>query len=307
MSLGVVVPAVVAGLVADVEGVGPLHDVAPTFGGFSNLTYSGVTSSGRSVVVKAASSDAKRADVRREQKVLGLLKDRGLPIPELLGTAENDQWTLNVLSFIDGTPGLRVIQSGDVTDLSKRGALLGVLLQRVHATAPRPVNDPDLDAGERLFALRPALHARVGSLDLDDGTIAVLDRSFDCPVLRKGVALIHGDSGFHNTLWSKRGRTAITGLIDWEWSGWGTPLLDLSWLWWALRFRHAPSEVWQAVTHAYGEWAIRAMDWSGPNVIALVRVQMASILLRTEPGSAAEAEWCSRIKRLTLLTVPEVD
>src|SRR5436190_6572029 len=86
----------------------PIADLAPTFGGFSNLTVA-ATIGGRRCVAKIAAGALKRADVRHEAHMLGLLGDSGLPIPTLLALVEDDNWTVEVIGFVVGTPGLHAI------------------------------------------------------------------------------------------------------------------------------------------------------------------------------------------------------
>src|SRR5262249_53378135 len=112
----------------------PIANIAPTFGGFSNLTMA-ATIGERRCVVKAAQDRLKRADVRREARMLAMLRDSGLPIPQLLALVEDREWTVAVTGFVGGEHGLQVYQRAP----PGRGAIfraLGRLLAAVHRIPP---------------------------------------------------------------------------------------------------------------------------------------------------------------------------
>jgi aminoglycoside phosphotransferase (APT) family kinase protein len=314
----VIPPAVMAWL-ESLSADGDVHDIEPTFGGFSNLTFfatvrvpaptlgAGARDAAEAadavrVVVKAASSADKRADVRREARVLPLLTDTGLPVPAIRAHAELEDWTVSVIDVVDGEPGLSLVQTRETGDLAAHGALLGRLLRQVHLATPTPVTDPTLDLAVRADELAEAL----GRAGLPDAVRSELLDALAHPMIRRGVALVHGDFGFHNTLWQTTtdGKVRLSGLVDWEWAGWGNPLVDLSWLWWTLRFRLAPAVALESAIDGYTRQAVVALGWQPDAVLALVRAQMAQIVVRTPVGSPPREEWLRRIAGLSALGVP---
>jgi aminoglycoside phosphotransferase (APT) family kinase protein len=300
MSLGVAVPSGLLAQLRLVEPVGPLSNLEATFGGFSNLTFSATTIHGERVIIKATADDRKRADVKREQRMLAHLSDTDLPVPRVLTTSEAE-WTVSVLYAIDATAGLHVVQSRDASDLARRITLLTRLLRRVHQTPPPLGNDPDFDIAVR----HSSAIEGIAALALTASVSQRMCEALAVPVLQSGVALVHGDSGLHNTMWDDRDTKAhLASLIDWEWSGWGNPLTDIAWLWWTMRFRHLPTVVFETAVETYGREALVAMGWNEENVIQVVRAHMAQILLRTEPGSAGFDEWLKRESKLAELSVP---
>jgi aminoglycoside phosphotransferase (APT) family kinase protein len=306
MTPGVLVPAVVeAALLAD-PAVGELVQIRPTIGGFSNLTFYADLRSGETVVVKIASREVKREDLRREVRMLARLSDTAIPIVNVRAHINTPDWTITVTDMVPGDLGLNVVQTRDVVDLAGRARVLARLLQVVHQATPQPVKDPDLDCGERLATRHEILIQRTHlAAEVIESNRALID-----PLLQRGVALVHGDFGFHNTIWAKAEAVGdplgIDALLDWEWSGWGNALTDPAWLWWTLQFRQAPKETWDSFVETYGDWAMRGIGWNSANVLTVLRAHMAWILSCTEAGSPAEKEWCNRIVKLESLNPPEL-
>ena len=331
MSMSTLIPPGLLARLAEIPSLGTLRDFASTVGGFSNLSFAATTEAGVRVVVKATASDRKRADLRREQVILKHLEDAeadgfdtGVKSPKVLATIDDD-WVATVLAFIEGEPGLSAVQTREVPGLQARVTLLARQLQAVHS-APLPIgHQPDFSIEDRMRLLVPVIE----TVGLHRAKLAEFLDAVNSPFLSSGLALVHGDAGLHNTLWAgpqahapstrelagRRGLALVTSveplrlasLLDWEWTGWGTPLLDVSWLWWTLRFRHVPSVVFETFVETYGRWALQSMGWGPERVRTLVRAQMINILTRSDPDSPAFGEWLTRIDRLPALRVPSLE
>ena len=331
MAMSTLIPSGLLARLGEVPEIGTLRDFESTVGGFSNLSFLATTETGDRVVVKATASDRKHADLRREQVILKHLAeadsngfDTGVKAPKIVATIDGD-WVATVLAFIDGEPGLSAVQTREVPGLQARVTLLARQLQAVHS-APLPSgNQPDFSIEDRMRNLVPVIE----TVGLHRAKLAEFVDAVTSPFLSSGLALVHGDAGLHNTLWtgpnahtatvrelaSRRGLALVSSvepirlasLLDWEWAGWGTPLLDVSWLWWTLRFRHVPSIVFETFADAYGRWALQSMGWGPERVRTLVRAQMINILTRSDPDSPAFGEWLTRIDRLPSLRVPGLD
>jgi aminoglycoside phosphotransferase (APT) family kinase protein len=330
MGMSTLIPPGLLARLAEVPNIGILRDFASTVGGFSNLSFAATTDHGVRVVVKATASDRKRADLRREQVMLKHLEDAqadgfdtGVKAPTILATVDDD-WVATVLAFIEGEPGLSVVQTREVSGLQIRVTLLARQLQAVHSAPLPPGNQPDFSIEDRMRALVPVIE----TVGLHRTKLTEFLDAVTSPFLSTGLALVHGDAGLHNTLWTgpqahaptarelagRRGLALVpvvepirlSSLLDWEWTGWGTPLLDISWLWWTLRFRHVPSIVFETFADTYGRWALQSMGWSPERVRTLVRAQMINILTRSDPDSPAFGEWLTRIDRLPALRVPDL-
>jgi aminoglycoside phosphotransferase (APT) family kinase protein len=286
-------PQVLDLLSAAFPGESP-RDIGPTVGGFSNLTLK-ATLGGRRCVIKAATTPMKREDVRREARVLALLRGQGLPIPELLGMREDADWTVAITGALGGELGLRVLEHAPEALEGVFGAL-GRVLAAVHAV-PRAADDPALLLAERARGAREVL----GRLDLPADLRAMLAASLDHAAWHSPpVCLAHGDAGLHNLLWDGR----ITALLDWEWSGWGNPLLDLAWLHWTLRWRDLPLALWRTFLAGYGDGAAIRQDAAPEAMRALVFGQIASILARVQDQPPARAEWLRRLEWTRALAFP---
>jgi aminoglycoside phosphotransferase (APT) family kinase protein len=99
--------------------------------------------------------------------------------------------------------------------------------------------------------------------------------------------LIHGDPGAHNLLWDG----TITGILDWEWAGFGNPLADLAWVCWTIRFRALPDATRQAFLAAYG-----MPDPDLATLHAFSVAQIAMILSRVAAIPEARQEWIRRLE-----------
>jgi aminoglycoside phosphotransferase (APT) family kinase protein len=91
-------------------------------------------------------------------------------------------------------------------------------------------------------------------------------------------------------LWQGR----ITGLLDWEWAGWGNPLLDLSWVFWTMRWRSVPETMWPVFLAGYGQ--LPDGEWSDTALRALALGQIAGILARVSERDDARQEWLRRAR-----------
>ena len=288
--LAVVVPAPVRAVLSRFGDVGRTR---PTVGGYSNTTFF-TTLNGEAVVVKANSNDRKRADLRRETEFLRYLGETDLPVPVLrgFGVDDDNEWTVLVIEAIDAEPGTSLIQRGDVDELELCARQLGSMFSVVHETPIGPLDvpaDADIDLCVR-WAFDRSADRRV------NGGVAH-------PSLRVGTSLVHGDAGFHNTLWDE-GR--LVGLIDWEFAGHGNPLADAAWIWWSLTFRRASEGVWESFVDGYRSDRMAMIGWSSEAVLELVRAQMFSLLARTAEGSGAQKEWLRRLEGLSRLRPPEL-
>ena len=286
-------PAPVLNLLAAAFPGAQIAALGPTAGGFSNATAR-VTIGARRCVVKAAATDLKRGDVRREARVLALLADRDLPAPALLALLEDERWTVAVTDLVAGEHGLRVLARAPA-ELERIYRALGRALALVHAT-PFPAAPAPLLA-ERIRHARDELPA----LDLTPDLRALLAESLANPAWDAPPQhLAHGDAGLHNLLWDGR---AVT-LLDWEWSGWGCAQLDLAWLHWTMRWRELPAALWGIFLSSYAAGPALAARASPADMRALVYGQIASILARVRSQPEARAEWLRRLEWTRTLRFP---
>lgn len=257
----------------------PLDAVVPAYGGFSNLTVYALVR-GQPVVLKAADSPAKRADLRHEAAILPLLADRALPAPELIALAEGTNWSVLLTRALPGRNGLQMLAESP-GELPRLYAALGAILARLHTGLPPP-------GAELLLATRVAqARAVLPGLGLDVMVHTALIDALAQPIwAAEPPRLLHGDPGLHNLLWN--GSTAW--LLDWEWATAGPPWFDLAWLHWTIHWRGLPESLWDAVLAVYG----RLPPITLIEQRALVLGQIAMILARSHGRPAALEEWARR-------------
>jgi aminoglycoside phosphotransferase (APT) family kinase protein len=273
----------------------PIGNLAPTSGGFSHQSAY-ATIGGERCVAKAAHIAHRRAALRREARILQILAHSGMPAPRLLALAEDNDWTIEVQGFVAGTHGLRLLVERPA-DLQQVYEQLGRLLAALHCAglaAPGPELRSDTAS---------ATMAALPGLALDAGLRQELAASLAHPAWRPTApCLAHGDPGLHNLLWDGH----IRALLDWEWAGWGQPLLDLAWVYWTIRWRGLPDQLWHAFLRAYGPGPALAGASMPGALRALVLGQIASILARSKDAPAAWDEWLRRAHWTLALDIPEI-
>lgn len=302
IAVGVVVPAGVVDAVRDVTGIGALGPTLPTVGGFSNLSFR-VVIANRLSVVKAATVPLKRADLRREAKVLSVLHDYdiySLPTARVVAHGDHGDWTVTVFDEVPGENGLTFLSRRSLGYVRQRCVVLARLLQAVQKASPQ-LRDHDLDIATRVGGLAAFVTDRIAPGPESEQMLNALASS----AVGRGMSLVHGDFGMHNVMWDVDvRRVRVGGLLDWEFAGWGSPLTDVAWLWWTLQFRGIAHEFWPLFVDAYGRVALQAIGFEPNAVLALVRIQMIQLLSRTDAESSARAEWLRRWRALDAMPLP---
>ena len=272
----------IASLLASAFPGQSIGEFAPTVGGYSHTTQR-VTIGVTRCVLKLATDPLKRADVRHEARMLAAIAPLGLPAPAALACIEAQQATLLVTRELQGDNGLALLGHAQ-NELAATYHALGALAARIHA-APLAPPDQSLLLARRIEQTAHALAA----LPIDAALRVALLHSLAHPAWHEPPRLLHGDLGLHNILWNGQ----AVALLDWEWSCWGTPLLDLAWLAWTLRWRNLPDALWHAFLSGYEDLS-GLQDLTGLNTLALG--QIAMILARVRGNDAAFAEWERRAR-----------
>jgi aminoglycoside phosphotransferase (APT) family kinase protein len=264
----------------------PLAEITATSGGRSHPSAL-LRIAHRHYVVKAADLPPKRADLRRETRVLALLQGSGLPVPPPLGLVENARWTLELLGALPGLNGITFYER-PVGELARLAQQFGALLAAVHGLPLALENAPDLDLRARYAQVRTEL----ARMELPADLRGALSGALDAPDRLGAVSLVHGDAGLHNLLWDG----ARLALLDWEWAGVGSPALDLAWAAWTLRWRQAPPPVWRALLAGYGAGPAAAIADDAAALQTLALAQMAALLTRVAAIPEARDEWLRRVR-----------
>ncbi|GAB4122507.1 MAG: hypothetical protein Fur005_09380 [Roseiflexaceae bacterium] len=260
-----------------------IEHVQATVGGFSNLTLA-VDLAGVPRIIKVATLPQKRADLRRESAVLLRLAATTLPIARQDALLEDQLWSVLVLERLPGQPALTLLP-GPVAQIDALFGQLGNVLAHVHqqTLATDAVIDPDLHLPSRARDVARQISAMQLAPPIEAALINGLAHTQARPPLR----LVHGDPGAHNLLWADR----LSGLLDWEWAGWGNPATDLAWVIWTTHFRNLPERVRSAFWDGYGS---PPLDSELLQQLALA--QIASILVRVADLPDARAEWMRRLE-----------
>ncbi len=305
----VMLPAGLAERVETLIGRSARRATAAT-GGFSNLVFF----VDDDLVVKAASTPLKRRDLVREAAILGSVADLGLVAPRLVAAHNDDDWAILVTNVCVGqaasTDWGRFTHelSADNERAWRLGKAIGHRLRSIHDAAPFPIAGSLAQRTDLLKETLVALDTRIADGEalaetLREQMVAALAD----PIHDRSGVFIHGDFGLHNCLLDDPlGGATVSGVLDWELSGWGHALTDLAWLAWTLWFRQLPPAVWEGCVQSYGDWAVTALGWSDASVRCLVLAQMSILLARTEPETSVRGVWTDRIASLGRFSVPPV-
>lgn len=218
---------------ADVTG--SLHyETIP--GGRSNLTYRVTDDDGRRFVLRRPplhSVLASAHDVGREYRIMRALQTADVPVPPLVGAAQDDDLLGAPFYVMEFVPAHVIRESRDADALSlaarrRAGEELADVLARLHAIEPDQVGLGDL--GRRGDYLARQLHRWRGQYDKG--------RSRDVPGIERlharlvaaipdqqGSAIVHGDYRLDNLMVDDDG--GVVAVLDWELCTLGDPLADL--------------------------------------------------------------------------------
>lgn len=256
-----------------------IEPLADTLGGFSHTTLV-VSIGGVPCVAKGGTIDTRREDIRREAEALTLATAAALPAPRLLALLDDDHTTVLLTGHLPGQAGVTLYQATPEV----RGAALarlGVIMTSIHAV---PADHHDA----RLASIAVPRDALAATLSGEPDAAALLERfTAACAALPQRRRLVHGDAGLHNLVWQHD----AGALVDWEWAGWGDPLLDLGWIDWTLRFRRVAAG---EAAHFWRQYADGMPDPALLHAAALARI--AHLLVRVAAIPAARAEWLRRTR-----------
>lgn len=270
--------------------------LAPTAGGFSHPSAF-LAIGGQPCVAKAAEAAPKRAGLRHEAAVLRALAGHGVAAPALVALCESAEWTVEVLAALPGEPGIACYGRAPAEQNAALAAL-AALLAATHAAPLVPL------AGARLHERAAESLTHLHTLDLDPALRDALRDALAHPIWQAESAnLVHGDAGLHNLLW----HAAAPALLDWEMAAWGTPLLDLAWVWWTMRWRDMPVARWDGFLEAYRATGGMRLAAGREEVRALTLGQIAGLLVRSHGQPAASAEWQRRAVWSLALDIPAIE
>lgn len=200
---------------------------------FSDGSMTGI----RELVLRTDSRSAVAVSLSRREEfaVLRVAHGAGVVVPEPLWLCEDESVIGKVFYIMRRVPGIaaghRIVRDSSLGgDRRRLAETLGATLARLHSvTPPQPGLEFLPDPGPR-----PALHGIAeyrSYLDAMGEPHPVLEwgltwceRHMPVP---ESVTLIHRDFRTGNYMVDEQG---LTGVLDWEFAGWGDPLEDMGWL-----------------------------------------------------------------------------
>jgi aminoglycoside phosphotransferase (APT) family kinase protein len=205
--------------------------------GQSNLTYLVRDADDRRWVLRRPPLGrllASAHDVAREARIMAALAPTDVPVPQILGVAQDPEIAdvpLVLMEFIDGQviDTMAIAESLAPQRRRQIGVSLPVTLAKVHAVDIDAVGLSDL-ASHKPYAQRQLKRwaaqweqSKTRELpELDDLTRRLAAAAPE----QRELSLVHGDLHLRNAIVS-RGTGAVIGVLDWELSTLGDPLADM--------------------------------------------------------------------------------
>ena len=205
--------------------------------GQSNLTYLVRDADDRRWVLRRPPLGqllASAHDVAREARIMAALAPTDVPVPQILGVAQDPEIAdvpLVLMEFIDGQviDTMAIAESLAPQRRRQIGVSLPTTLAKVHAV------DIDAVGLSNLASHKPYAHRQLKRWagqwersktrelpELDDLTRRLVAAAPE----QRELSLVHGDFHLRNAIVS-RGTGAVIGVLDWELSTLGDPLADM--------------------------------------------------------------------------------
>jgi aminoglycoside phosphotransferase (APT) family kinase protein len=217
--------------------------------GQSNLTYLVGDADDRRWVLRRPPLGqllASAHDVAREARIMAALEPTDVPVPRILGVAQDPgiaDVPLVLMEFIDGqvVDSMAIAESLAPQRRRQIGVSLPMTLAKIHAVDIDALGLSDL-ASHKPYAQRQLKRwagqweqSKTRELpELDDLTRRLVAASPD----QRELSLVHGDFHLRNAIVS-RGTGEVVGVLDWELSTLGDPLADMGTM---LAYWPAPGE-----------------------------------------------------------------
>ena len=230
-----------AGFLADrgVKVAGDLRPV-PIGDGHSNLTYR-IDGAARPLVLRRPPPSPfppGSNDVLREARILSALAGTGVPVPEIIATAEAGE-VLDVPFYIMGLIDGEVVTTRMPSRFSSpdQAQAVGIELIEVIARLNRvdwrgvgleTLGRPEGFNARHLSRISGIVRDRAGALDPAFAEIFPWLEAH-CPP-ESGAALIHNDCRIGNVMWAHGDTPRIAAVLDWELATIGDPLFDLGYV-----------------------------------------------------------------------------
>lgn len=185
-----------------------------------------------------AGGDRSGAVLEREHRILGALEGSGLPHSRSLALCLDSDVIGAPFALLEWVDGVRLYDGlpAALDDSAARQRVAEELfdsLAALHnidweAAGLGDLGRPDGFTARQVDRWMHQLHATKGR-DLPDAEKAAEWLAANVPVMQR-PALIHGDYGLHNVLYSAGTPVELIAVVDWETATIGDPLLDIGYL-----------------------------------------------------------------------------
>jgi aminoglycoside phosphotransferase (APT) family kinase protein len=241
--------------------------------GQSNLTYLVRDADDRRWVLRRPPLGqllASAHDVAREARIMAALEPTDVPVPRILGVAQDPgiaDVPLVLMEFIDGqvVDTMAIAESLAPQRRRQIGVSLPTTLAKIHAVDIDALGLSDL-ASHKPYAQRQLKRwagqweqSKTRELpELDDLTRRLVAASPD----QRELSLVHGDFHLRNAIVSRR-TGEVVGVLDWELSTLGDPLADMGTM----------LAYWPAAGEGFGDFAASTLD-GFPDRAELARIYL---------------------------------
>jgi aminoglycoside phosphotransferase (APT) family kinase protein len=174
-------------------------------------------------------------DMSREYRVQAALAGTDVPVPAMVAYCEEDDAVGAPFYLMEMLDGVVYADADSVAHLSAEQARAAAfelvdVLARLHAINPDVVGLGDFGRPEGFLSRQVRRWraqweaSRTREVPAIDEVLARLEQAVPPEI---GLAIVHGDYSFHNTMWDAGDPTRLIAVLDWEMSTRGDPLTDL--------------------------------------------------------------------------------
>lgn len=196
----------------------------PLDGGYTNDTY---LLNGTSPLIVAKVGGLFNKDLKNEVHSLEITKGLSI-VPKIYDYMQKEDVQIVVMEYCEGTNGQAILDNNDLEKTKRLYRALGNSITNVHAIRINP-------------GLNRVNYCNINEINLNLDFVPEHLIQSSRHILHKVTddennwVLTHGDFGIHNVLYTDEGSITI---LDWEWSEWANPLVDVAWVCWFTKLHY---------------------------------------------------------------------
>ncbi len=253
-------------------------------GGYTNETFllKGTTPP---LVAKVASSLT--PDIHNEINCLKKMTHTGIA-PKVYDVFKERNVHITILEYREGQNGQSLLDHHDIDRTNDLYRFLGKTLSKdIHSQKYTFTSD-----GIRTCNLHELnINLDFVPKDLIRDSKEILEKLHD---QQEDWVLTHGDYGMHNVLFTANNQLTV---LDWEWSEWANPLIDIGWVCWFTHL-HYPEHAKRLNALFLKEYQTHAkIDLSAEKVKGYCVYKVWKILMKVQHApQQVQQEWIRRLK-----------